>query len=143
MKKIIKYLVLPFIILLSSCGPMISKFEVETQEGINEPIKISREDYDLMINEEKSFILYIALTTCGSCKKFSENALNPFIKESNVIIYRIEAYHIDDAINYIATPAISIIKEGEVINTVNMLDDGKYFTSKKSFKKFIDRYITY
>lgn len=143
MRKIIWYLLLPFVILLSSCGPMIEKFAIETQEGINEPIKISREDYDLMINEEKSFILYIALTTCGDCKKFSQNALNPFIEETGVVIYRIETYLIDDVINYVATPAISIIKDGEVVNTVNMLDNEKHFTSKKNFKSYITRYVTY
>lgn len=143
MRKIIWYLLLPFVILLSSCGPMIEKFAIETQEGIKEPVKILRADYDTMISEGKSLVLYIASSTCSSCKKFSTNALNPFIEESNVVIYRIETYLIDDVINYVATPAISIIKDGEVVNTVNMLDNEKHFTSKKNFKSYITRYVTY
>ena len=143
MRKIIYCLILPLVLLLSSCGPMISKFEIETQKGITEPIKILRENYDNMIQEKKSFILYIGSTTCSSCKKFSQNALNPFIEETGVVIYRIETYLIDDAINYIATPAISVIKDGELVNTVNMLNNEKHFTSKKNIKKYIDRYVTY
>ena len=56
MKKLLWCFILPFIILLSSCGPMISKFEIETQKGITEPIKILREDYDNMIKENENEI---------------------------------------------------------------------------------------
>ncbi len=143
MKKLLWCFILPFIILLSSCGPMISKFEIETQEGISEAVKISRDDYDQMINDKKSFILYIYLTTCGSCKKFSDNILNPIIADNSIVIYRIETYFIKDIIDYVATPAISVIKDGELVNTINEFDNSKHFRNKKSFKKYIDRYVTY
>ena len=144
MKKIFIYLILPFVFLLNSCGSaMISKFEIETKEGIKEPINILREDYDLMISEKSSFILYIASSTCSSCKKFSTTVLNPYIENTGAVIYRIETYHIDDVINYYATPAISVIKKGEVVNTINMAKNEKHFKSEESLKKYIERYVTY
>lgn len=140
-KNIIWYIILPFILLISSCGPMVEKFPAEIQDGISEPIEIKLEDYNQMINEKKSFILYISSPTCGSCKLFNDE-LNPFIEETSIVIYKIHYSEIKGIIDYHATPAISIIKDGEIINTINMLDNEKHFKSTKNIKSFILRYVT-
>lgn len=139
MKKIFKYL-LPFIMIFTSCGPMIEKFEIEIQEGISEPIEIKKDDYLAMIENKKSFIIYISSSTCSSCKQFNPK-LNSVIEELSIIIYKIESYQIKEYVNYHATPAIAVIKEGELVHTINMDENPSHFKSASSIEKYILRYI--
>lgn len=140
MKKIFIYLFLPFILLLTSCGPMIGKFEAEIQGGIKEPITIDSKDYLTMTEEEKSFILYISSSTCVSCKQFNPK-LNSFIEEYSLVIYKIESKHIKEYIDFHATPAIAIIKDGNVVHTINMDENPSHFKSTSSIEKYILRYV--
>ena len=52
-----------------------------------------------------------------------------------------EASLVKEIINYHATPAISVIKDGELVITVNMDENPSHFKSTASIRKFILRYI--
>lgn len=147
MKKRLAILFLPFLLLVTSCSDKkIEKFQLEGQYNIETALDLSVSDFDAKMDDKESFVFIVHSSMCNSCKAFKNYALDPFIKETQSIIYQVDSSEIFDSkhenkLKVKATPTLYVISKGSVA-TKEIYDNKKaMFTSKEGLQKFLEKYV--
>ena len=70
---------------------LIPYIEVE-KTSLKEYKNINIDEYILKFENRESFVCFFYSTSCSYCHKLIENVINPYIKETNNLIYGLDVY---------------------------------------------------
>lgn len=140
-----KLLLITFmLIILTGCSN--KKFNLEEEHyNNNDRLDINSKEYKDLINDKKSFTLFVYTPGCISCIE-TEKVLREFQDENNIFIYTIEASQMKETklskhIKY--TPSVILINKGKVISYLDASsdEDKPYYETLDGFKEWFSKYI--
>ena len=145
MKKILALSIAVFF--LCACDTNHEIFRLEDKYYNNSNVMtISADEYNDLIENKESFLLFIYQPLCASSNDF-EQVLNEFLEEEQVSFYKLafssmketDLYH---DIKYY--PSFAVFHEGELIGALdaNSDDDTKYYKSVEEFKNWLTSYVS-
>lgn len=148
MKRTLMFsLLFSFIVLLSSCGCKkdkdIEKINGIGRDGLTTFISLeTSSELQAMLDNEEDFILYIHSAVCNNCKEFRKDVLDPFIAESDLVIYGIESSiaGLGKIIKVNSTPSLVIYNDGLIIDREDPRD-GDAFDSVAGLRKYLSKYV--
>lgn len=118
MKKIV--LLLSVLLVITSCGKSDNN-----ETGSGNIIKVSYEEFQKMRDENKTGMVILTQSTCGYCKQYFEDVVNPYLEDNPLTVYELV---IDEESNpqvvwdkiqaewkdFGGTPTTIIVKDGTV-----------------------------
>lgn len=117
----------------------------DTYYGTNAMIEIKMDELNELINNKKSFVVFIYQPMCITSSDF-ENVLSSFLEEKQISIYKIAYSNIKDTkigktIKYY--PSFIIYHNGKIVDFLeaNKEEDVEYYTSKEGFKSWFLKYV--
>ena len=125
MKKI--FLILFFIIMIGGCS------------NHNYLKEINYNEFNSMMRNEESFILYVGQTSCSACSNYTP-IFTQVLKNHDVTAYYIDLNNLNDnytafikTINVHSTPSIVFIKDGKETSTLHRIN------GSVSYEKTVDK----
>ena len=98
---------------------------------------------------KSNFVFYMYGATCSGCHKFTP-ILREYVEEVGINIYAIEVNQVlkenrDLAMTLKGTPAVGLVKEGELYSYISGMVEGQaeYFKSKDGLKVWFDDNIKF
>lgn len=142
MKKVI--ILLFFIMLVNGCKSNTFSLDSEYYNS-NEFILINDTLFNNLIDNNKSFIVFVYDDSCITCKNFNE-VLQEFIDKENVSIYKLSYKDMKNTIlkkDIKYYPSLAIFNNGKLVNYLDAFDDNdtKYYKSYENVKIWILKYI--
>ena len=107
----------------------------------------SLEELNLLINDKKTFLLYVYLPGCVSCASFKP-IVEEFMEINDVAIYQLNYKEIENedniikqSINY--APSLFIFKEGQMLSYLDPIsdDDKSIYQNSENLSNWINEYI--
>ena len=159
MKKYLKIIILLFVLTLSvACSKKEEKIEpfkldemVVFDEKIDEDTEelvtttIEKEELQKLIDDKKSFGVYVFLPGCSSCAAFRE-VLKEYQKNHEINFYSTQIKSaketvIGEKIKY--APSFVIFKEGEIVAYLDAEsdDDLPYYKTADKFNEWLTKYV--
>jgi len=143
MRKLILLPILVLSLFLLACQSN-AQITLETTNNAQTYQEISVSELEEMLEAGEDFMLYISSATCSTCADFLP-ILEDVIQTYDIIIYKIEADNELDTdnewIDYEYTPTMVIIKDGNVVKTIDAFHDEAYFDSYDGFMGFYSKYV--
>lgn len=142
MKKVI--ILLFFIMLVSGCKSNTFSLDSEYYKS-NEFILINDTLFNNLIDNNKSFIVFVYDDSCITCKNFNE-VLQEFIDKENISIYKLSYKDMKNTIlkkDIKYYPSLAIFNNGKLVNYLDAFDnnDTKYYKSYENVKIWILKYV--
>lgn len=113
--------------------------------GINNVTEINVDELNELINNKKSFAVFVYQPMCINSCDF-EKVLDEFLEEEKISIYKIAFSDIRDteigkSVKFY--PSFIIYNNGNMIDFLesNKDEDVNYYTSKEGFKKWFTKYV--
>ncbi len=121
------------------------KFMLEGEVNINSADELTAIQFDNKMENKDSFVLMVHSSTCGSCRSFRSDALNPFILETESVIYQLEQRELSstaykDKLNVRYTPTLYVIVEGKIVKKQVYDSNLDMFKTKDGLAKFLNKY---
>ena len=153
MKKIMAFFTLLFTVIFAGCG-CSKPFSLEENLYNNESETVfidleTFDEYQKLIDDKKSFAIYVYEPSCGGCIAFSP-ILTEYLQENDLAIYRInvsvaksEDGIIKDEME--GTPALFLFNNGEYVTFLNSRSskniEKEAFKSVDGFEKWFTKYV--
>ena len=142
MKKKVLLIILIILIVLSFLVTIILKqnnkpfYLEDSYYGINNVTEINVDELNELINNKKSFAVFVYQPMCITSCDF-EKVLDEFLEEEKISIYKIAFSDIRD------TEIGKSVKfyPSFIILESNKDEDVNYYTSKEGFKKWFTKYV--
>lgn len=151
MKKKVLLIILIVLIVLSFLVTIILKqnnkpfYLEDSYYGINNVTEINVDELNELINNKKSFAVFVYQPMCITSCDF-EKVLDEFLEEEKISIYKIAFSDIKDteigkSVKFY--PSFIIYNNGNMIDFLesNKDEDVNYYTSKEGFKKWFTKYV--
>lgn len=143
--KIIRKLLMLFIIMFALCSCTISKITIELDPTIETYVLIDKDELQTKMNNQDDFLLYIYSDSCLGCKDFKP-ILNSYIKDSDAKIYAIETRNLpsnNNLVEWSTTPSLAVLNNGKTMEIADGINNSKVFASKENLNEFINKYVEF
>ncbi|NMA50339.1 MAG: thioredoxin family protein [Mollicutes bacterium] len=145
MKKM--WLLLPLIaLLLCGCEKEIKPFKLdEKYYNKKDVINTNANDFNKLVTDKKSFVLFVYMSGCISCSDF-DKVLADFLEENNITIYKISYSDIigtflEDKILY--APSLVLFDKGKLVAYLDAISkkDLPFYESSEGLTKWFTKYV--
>lgn len=138
--------ILLLILLLGLVGCKKSVFSLDSKYYNNKDIVVINDiDFNNLINNKESFIVFIYDSTCITCREFN-NVLQEFVDKEGISIYKLsykdmKNTNLKNDIKYY--PSLAIFNRGKLVSFLDAQsdDDTMYYKSYENVKIWISKYI--
>ncbi len=145
MKKL--WLLLSLIaLLLCGCEKKVEPFKLDDEYyNKKEVINVDENDFNKLIKDKKSFVIFVYMSGCLSCSDF-DNVLVDFLEENKITIYKIayaDAKETSLKKKILYAPSLVIFKEGKMVAYLDAVskEDLPYYESSEELKKWFTKYV--
>ena len=146
MKKCCKILLLLLAVTLCIACKKITPIDLDEEYYAESKIEdIDLETLNKLIDDKKTFVVFVYLPGCSSCAAFSE-VLEEFQKDNTLFIYSTQIEYakqteIGDKITY--APSLVVFKEGKVYGYLRSEkdEDLPYYETAAKFKEWLTKYV--
>ncbi len=143
MRKLLLFTTMSLCLVLLACQSN-AQITLETMNNAQSYLEISKSQLENKLEAGDDFMLIISSASCSSCADFLP-ILNDVIQTYDIVIYKIEEDEDFDRDNglvaYEYTPTIVIIKDGEVVKSIDAFKNEAYFSSYDGFMGFYSKYV--
>ena len=153
MKRLFKLFSLTLVLMLAGCSCFVKPIEMEDSMYNNHSEEVfvdlkTFDEYKNLLDNKKSFVIYVYEESCGGCIKFSP-VLKEYLKSENLKIYRIDvtvAKSKDSPIKeeMKGTPAVFVFDKGEYVTFLNShkKKHTEAFKTATAFGEWFTKYVT-
>lgn len=121
------------------------EYYTSSNKGLSEVDEYS--DIQNLIDEDKSFALYVYTPGCSTCAAF-KIVLDSYLEEQNLMFYSISNLNLMEVENPISkkikyAPAIVLFDKGELITFLDTTNDAhtEYFKTKEKLGEWMNLYV--